>query len=64
MKDDQVLWGVVTLFNYLGRTLSSSEINSPAAEQNLQNAQGKWGRQAMIVGSEGADRRMMGRFYV
>ena len=56
--------GVVTSSDYLGRTLSSSDIDLPVVEQNLQNAQGKWGRLAKIWGREGADRRMTGRFYV
>ena len=56
--------GGVTSLDYLGRTLSSYEKYLPAAEQNLQNAQGKWGRLAKILGSEGADRRMTGRFSV
>ena len=55
---------MVTSFEYLGRTLSSSDNDLPATGQNLHNAQGKWGRLAKILGSEGADRRMTGRFYV
>ena len=55
---------VVPLFNYLGRTVSSSNNNWPEVEQNLRCSRGTWGRQVKILGREGADRRMAGRFYV
>ena len=48
----------------MGRTLSSSENDWLAAEQNLRWEQGKWGQLAKILGREGADRIMAGRFYV
>ena len=44
--------------------LSSSINDLPVVEQNLQKAQGKWGRLVKIIGSEGKNWRMMGRFYV
>ena len=53
-----------SLFKYLGRTFFSSGENCPAVEQNLHRAQGKWGRLENILVSEGADRRMVGSFYV
>ena len=56
--------GEVPLFKYLGRTLSSSENDSPAVEQNLQKSQGEWGRLEEILGREGVDRIMTGRFYL
>ena len=56
--------GRVPSFEYLVRTLSSSEKHLQLVEQNLQKSQGKWGILAKILGSEGADRRMTGRFYV
>ena len=56
--------GGVTSLEYLGRMLSSSDKDFPAVEQNLQKAQGKWGGLEKILGSEGENWRMMGRFYV
>ena len=56
--------GGVTSSKYLGRTLSSSDNDFLVLEQNLQKAQGKWGRLAKILGSEGAERRMTGFFLV
>ena len=54
----------VPFFNYLGRILLSSNNNWPAVEQNLRIARGKWGRLAKILGREGVDGRMAGKFYV
>ena len=58
------LLAAVSLFWYLGRMLSSSNDNWTAVEQNLQRAQGKWGRLAKILVREGADRETARRFYV
>ena len=46
------------------QTFSSTDDNWMAVEQNLGRAWGKWGWLAKILGREGADKRMMGRFYV
>ena len=54
----------VSLFRYLGRTLSYTYNNFPAVEQNLWRARGKWGRLAKILERKGEDKRMTGRFYV
>ena len=42
----------------------SSDKDWPAVEQNLQRARENWGQLANILGREGADRRMSGKFYV
>ena len=54
----------VSLFRYLGRTLSSTNDDWPEVEHNLQRAWGKLERMAKILGREGADKRTAGRFYV
>ena len=40
----------VPLFKYLGRTLSSSEKNWTAVEQNIRQAQIKWEQMVKILG--------------
>ena len=54
----------VPFFNYLGRTLLSSDNDWPAVEQNLRRARVKKGRITETLGREGAYRRTVGRFYV
>ena len=54
----------VTLFNYLGRMLSSSYYDWKEVEQNLQRDQGKWGKLVKLLGREVLDRITTGRFYV
>ena len=53
----------VSLFKYFGITLSSTNDDWPAVEQNLRRERGKWGRLAKILVREGKDRRTGGRFY-
>ena len=43
----------VPLFRYLRQTLSFSDNNWTAIEQNLQRAEGKWGWLEMILGKGG-----------
>ena len=50
----------VSLFQYFGITLSSTNDDWPAVEQNLRRERGKWGRLAKILGREGKDRRTGG----
>ena len=54
----------VPSLKYLGQTFSSSDNNCLAVEQNLQRSQVKWGWLEKILEREGADRRIVGRFYV
>ena len=54
----------VSLFCYLGQTLSSSNDDWPVVERNIRRARGKWGRMAKLLGREVADRITAGRFYV
>ena len=54
----------VSLFWYLGRTLSSTDEDWPTVEWNLRRAQGKWVRLTKILGREGEDKITAGRFYV
>ena len=54
----------VTSFKYLGRILLSPDDDWPLAEQNIRQAQGKWEKMVNILGSEGADKRTAGIFYV
>ena len=53
-----------TSFKYLGQTLLSSNKDWPKVENNLRQAQGKWGKLVKLLGREGEDRRTAGRFYV
>ena len=54
----------VPLFKDLVQTLSSSDDDWMAVEQNLRTAQVKWGQLAKILGREGANRRTAEKFYV
>ena len=54
----------VSLFRYLGQTLSFANKNWLVVERNLQRARGKWGRMVKLLGREGSDRITAGRFYV
>ena len=54
----------VSLFQYLGKMLSSSDNNWTSVERNLRREQGKWVRSTKILGRKGADMRMAERFYV
>ena len=54
----------VYLFRYLVRMLSPSDNDGLAVEWNFRRVRGKWGRMANILGREGADRIMLGMFYV
>ena len=54
----------ISSFRYLRQMLSSSKDDWPEVEKNLQRARGKWGRLVKILEREGADRIMVGRFYV
>ena len=53
---------LVSLFQYLGLTLLSSNNNWPVVERNLRRARGKWLRLANILGRERADMRTVGSF--
>ena len=53
----------VSLFRYFGITLSYTNDDWPAVEQNLRRERVKWGRLAKILGREVKDRRTGGRFY-
>ena len=54
----------VRLLNYLIQMLLSSDNNCPAVKQNLLRTLGKWGQLVNLLGREGEDIRMTGRFYV
>ena len=56
-------WGS-SFVQTLGKMFSSSDEDWPEVEQNIQMLRGKWGLLVKILGREGADRRMTGRFYV
>ena len=52
-------WG-----GYSHRTLSSTNDDWLAVEQNLRRERGKWGRMVNILGREGEDNRMVERLYM
>ena len=55
---------VVSLFQYLGLTLLSTDENFLAVEWNIRRARGKWVRLEKILGREGEDKRTVGGLYV
>ena len=52
----------VPSFKYLGRTLTAGGGNWTAVAGNLGKAQKSWGRLNRILGREGADKRVSGKF--
>ena len=60
----ETLLRAVYLFQYLGQTLSSTDDDWPAVEQNLWRDHKNWGRMEKMLVREGADKRTTGRFYV
>ena len=54
----------VPSFKYLGRILSSTNIDWTLVDQNMQQDPVKWGEMVNTLGGERPDRRTAGRFYV
>ena len=54
----------VSSFRYLGKMLWSTENDWLEVELNLRRARRKWGRLEDILRREGADKRIIGKFYV
>ena len=54
----------VPSFRYSGCILLSTDKDWPLVEHNLRWAQGKWGRVVNILGKEGENKSMAGKFYV
>ena len=55
---------LVSSFRHLGLTLSSTNDNWPVVERNIYRARGKWERLVKMLGREGSDNIIVGRFYV
>jgi uncharacterized C2H2 Zn-finger protein len=51
-------------FKYLGRWLSEDDSDIKAIRANIKKAQGKWSRLSRLLVREGANIRMMARFYL
>ena len=54
----------VTSFKYLGRVLSESDDDWPAAAKNLQRERQKWALLSRVLVREGVDARTPGRIYM
>jgi hypothetical protein len=58
------LLAVVCDFLYLGRWLSENDLDDLAVTSNIKKARQCWGRLSRILTREGANPRVMARFYV
>ena len=52
----------VSVFKYLGRPISASDADYPAAYYNLKKARKRWARVSRVLTREGADPRVYGMF--
>ena len=53
----------MTTFKYLGRVMTAGDDDWPAVVGNLQKARKSWGRLSRILIWEGADTKVLGKFF-
>ena len=53
----------MTTFKYLGQVMTAGDYDWPAVVGNLQKARKSWGRLSRILIWEGADTKVLGKFF-